>query len=276
MICIEFNVITLAIQKQQYRSDREIDIDTANILIADARTPVTQAVQKNCSTCNVRGLCMPTGVSFDILKKLDKLVFIRKRLKTGDTLYHAGSHCHALYAVKAGFMKTENLHEDGRTQITGFYMAGEMFGFDGLATDAYMTTSVALEDSEICIIPIDRIENAGSDSLLQHHLYKLMSREIIRDHTMMMLLGSMQGEERLATFLLNLSHRLQLRGYSPCHLVLRMKREEIGSYLGMKLETVSRVFTKFQDNGLLNVHQKDIQILDLRGLKELTGQHTSH
>jgi len=208
-------------------------------------------------TGKVRGLCMPIGTSPALLKELDELVYVRRRLKSGITLYHTGSHCHSLYVVKTGFIKTENLHDDGRTQITGFYMAGEMFGFDGIADEAHMCTSVALEDSEVCIIPLERIENINPDLLrLQHHLYKLMSREIVRDHTMMMLLGSMHGEERLAAFMLNLSHRFHVRGYSPYHLVLRMKREEIGSYLGMKVETVSRIFTKIPGPGAVRCTSK--------------------
>lgn len=247
-------------------------------------------IKATCSNCNVNELCMPLGATPDLLKRLDGLVHVRRRLKSGTTLYHSGSDCHALYAVKSGFVKTETLHDDGRVQITGFYMAGEMFGFDGIASDAHTCTSVALEDSEICIMPLDRIEHASDHlsarslasspfsnedfSHIQHHFYKLMSREIVRDHTMMMLLGSMHGEERLAAFILNLSHRFQLRGFSPYHLVLRMKREEIGSYLGMKVETVSRILSKFQDQALLHVHQKNIQILNLQGLRNLVGQHT--
>lgn len=235
----------------------------------------SQNPRTTCSNCKVSDLCMPAGATPELLKKLDGLVYLRKRLKSGTTLYHSGSQCHALYAVKSGFVKTENIHDDGRVQITGFHMAGEMFGFDGIANDAHASTSVALENTEICIIPLERIENSSPDLLhLQHHFYKLMSREIVRDHTMMMLLGSMQSEERLAAFILNLSHRFQIRGYSPYQLILRMKREEIGSYLGMKVETVSRIFSKFQELGLLNVQQKNIQIIDIQGLRDIIGQHS--
>lgn len=249
------------------------EISTENI--AKAKIEIHD-LKVACSNCNVRDICMPVGASPDLLKKLDELVYVRRRLKSGTILYHTGSHFHALFAVKSGFVKTENLHDDGRVQISGFYMAGEIFGFDGIATDEHMCTSVALEDSEICIIPLDRIEHIGHElEQLQHHFYKLMSREIVRDHTIMMLLGSMHGEERLAAFMLNLSQRFQLRGYSPYNLVLRMKREEIGSYLGMKVETVSRIFSKFQEQGLLEVHQKNIRILNIEGLRKLIGQHPS-
>lgn len=249
----------------------EIEINTVNI--AEVNIDFID-LKTACSNCNVRDICMPIGATADLLNKLDELVYVRKRIKSGATLHHAGSHFNALFAVKSGFIKTENLHDDGRMQITGFYMSGEIFGFDGIATDEHKSTSVALEDSEICIIPLNRIEhfNHGVDAL-QHHFYKLMSREIVRDHSIMMLLGSMQTEERLAAFMLNLSQRVQLRGYSPYKLTLRMKREDIGSYLGMKVETVSRIFTKFQEQGLLEVNQKNIQILDIKGLRNIVGQH---
>lgn len=251
-----------------------INIDTENIISVKTAIQDEPHLKVACSNCKVSAICMPAGATPSLLKKLDDLVYIRRRVKSGTTLYHSGNHCHALYAVKSGFIKTENLHDDGRVQITGFYMAGEMFGFDGIATDEHASTSIAIEDSEVCIIPLERIENTSPDLMsLQHHFYKLMSREIVRDHTMMMLLGSMQGEERLAAFMLNLSQRFQMRGYSPFHLVLRMKRDEIGSYLGMKVETVSRIFSKFKELGLLHVHQKDIQILNVQGLREVIGQH---
>ncbi|MDI1361782.1 helix-turn-helix domain-containing protein [Methylotenera sp.] len=216
---------------------------------------------------------MPTGASSHLLKKLDMLISVRKRVKAGSIIYHTGSQFHAIYAVKSGFIKTEILHEDGRMQITGFYMSGEILGFDGIATDHHICTSIALENSEICIIPLSWIErfNQGSDEL-QRHFYKLMGREIVRDHTIMLLLGSMQTEERVAAFMLNLSQRFQARGLSPYSLTLRMKREEIGSYLGMKIETVSRILTKFQEQGLLEVQQKNIRILDMNGLKRAISQ----
>jgi CRP/FNR family transcriptional regulator len=217
---------------------------------------------------------MPAEAQPDLLKKLDELVYTRKRLKSSAILYHTGGQFHSLYAVKSGFIKTERLHDDGRVQITGFYMAGEIFGFDGIATDEHMCTAVALEDSEICNSPLDRVRQISREfEPVQHHFYKLMSREIVRVHTIMMLLGGMHGEERLAAFILNLSQRFHIRGYSPYNLMLRMKREEIGSYLGMKVETVSRILTKFKGQGLLDVHQKNIKILNLQGLRDLISRH---
>ena len=169
-----------------------------------------------------------------------------------------------------GFFKTDILLEDGRDQVTGFQMAGEILGMDGIGTEVHTCNSIALEDSEICVIPFAQLERLSRQvQALQRHFHKVMSREIVRDHGVMMLLGTMRAEERLAAFLLNLSQRFTARGYSPQEFHLRMTREEIGSYLGLKLETVSRAFSRFQDEGLISVHQKHIHILDSGGLKRL-------
>jgi CRP/FNR family transcriptional regulator len=139
-------------------------------------------------------------------------------------------------------------------------MAGELLGLDGISTDRHTCDAVALEDSQVCVIPYDQLEDLSREFTdLQHQFHKIMSREIVRDHGVMLLLGSMRAEERLAAFLLNLTQRLQARGFSASELVLRMTREEIGSYLGLKLETVSRTFSKFQDDGILEVKQRQIR-----------------
>ncbi|MCA6261346.1 helix-turn-helix domain-containing protein, partial [Phenylobacterium sp.] len=143
----------------------------------------------------------------------------------------------------------------------------------GIGTEKHTCDAVALEDSEVCIIPFGRIEELSRGMHnLQHQFHKVMSREIVRDHGVMMLLGSMRAEERLAAFLVNLSQRFLARGYSPSEFYLRMTREEIGSYLGLKLETVSRVFSRFQDEGMLSVQQKHVRIIDIPRLRALMGQ----
>jgi CRP/FNR family transcriptional regulator len=152
-------------------------------------------------------------------------------------------------------------------------MAGDMLGMDGIGSDQHSCNAVALEDSEVCVIPYARLEELSRElSVLQQHFHKVMSREIVREHGVMLLLGSMRAEERLAAFLLNLSQRFTSRGYSPSEFNLRMTREEIGSYLGLKLETVSRTFSKFQEDGLIGVQQKNIRILDSEGLKSVLGR----
>ena len=226
-----------------------------------------------CSSCSLRELCLPVGLSEEEMSKLDNLVFLRRPVKRGDYLFRAGDPFASLYAARTGFFKTKLLLEDGREQVTGFHMAGELMGMDGIGTERHTCDAVALEDSEVCVIPFDRLEGLSREmEALQHHFHKVMSREIVREHGVMMLLGSMRAEERLAAFLLNLSQRLSTRGYSPNEFNLRMTREEIGSYLGLKLETVSRVFSRFQEEGLIAVQQKNIRILDAAGLRKLVGR----
>ena len=223
-----------------------------------------------CSQCNLQELCLPLGVSETELGRLDTLVAGRRKVKRGQHLYRAGETFEAIYAVKTGFFKTDVLLEDGRDQVTGFQMAGELLGMDGISAEAHTCNAVALEDSEVCLIPFNQLEELSSEiRALQRHFHKVMSREIVRDHGVMMLLGSMRAEERLAAFLLNLSQRFMARGYSAAEFHLRMTREEIGSYLGLKLETVSRAFSHFQESGLISVQQKHVRILDADGLKRL-------
>jgi len=227
-------------------------------------------IKTACSNCNLRELCLPFGLSHEELERLDDLVSTRRRVKRGDHLYRAGEAFDSIYAIRSGFFKTDVLLEDGRDQVTGFQMAGELLGLDGISTEHHTCNAIALEDSEICAIPFSRLESLSREiHTLQHHFHKVMSREIVRDHGVMMLLGTMRAEERLAAFLLNLSQRFTARGFSHAEFYLRMTREEIGSYLGLKLETVSRAFSRFQEEGYIAVQQKHIRILDVNGLKAL-------
>jgi CRP/FNR family transcriptional regulator len=226
-----------------------------------------------CSSCNLREICLPIGLTRDQVDELDQLVFARRKIKRGATLYSAGDAFEALYAVRTGFFKTDIVSEGGLRQVTGFQMAGEILGMDGIGADRHDCNAVALEDGDICVIPFSRLEDlARQMPSLQNHFHRLMSREIVRDHGVMMMLGSMRAEERLAAFLRNLSQRFALRGYSPSEFNLRMTREEIGSYLGLKLETVSRILSKLQEGGLLSVKQRHIRIIDSAGLNNRAGQ----
>ena len=223
-----------------------------------------------CSQCNLRELCLPFGLADEEIDKLDELAGTKRRIKRQHQLYRASDDFEAIYAIRTGSFKTHVLLEDGREQVTGFQMTGEILGLDGISTEAHSCNATALEDSEVCVIPFARLEELSREvESLQHQFHKVMSREIVRDHGVMMLLGSMRAEERLAAFLLNMSKRFTARGYSPAEFHLRMTRDEIGSYLGLKLETVSRAFSKFQDEGLVSVQQKHIRIIDIDGLKKL-------
>ncbi len=225
-----------------------------------------------CSSCNLRELCLPVGMSDDQMERLDAIVATRRAVPRGEPLFRSGDAFTSLYAVRTGFFKTCLSSEDGRDQVTGFQMAGELLGLDGIGTDRHTCDAIALEDSSVCIIPYHQLEDLSRElSDLQRHFHKIMSREIVRDHGVMLLLGSMRAEERLAAFMLNLTQRLRTRGFSASSLVLRMTREEIGSYLGLKLETVSRAFSKFQEDGVLEVKQRQIRVLDAEALQKLVN-----
>ena len=226
-----------------------------------------------CSSCNLRELCLPIGLSRPDLDRLDSLVALRKTLPRGQALFRSGDAFHTIYAVRTGFFKTCVSTADGRDQVTGFQMAGELLGLDGIGTGQHHCDAVALEDSQVCVIPYSQLEELSREfTELQRQFHKIMSREIVRDHGVMLLLGSMRAEERLATFLLNLAQRLKARGFSSSALMLRMTRDEIGGYLGLKLETVSRAFSRFQDDGLLEVKQRSIRIIDEDALRRLVDR----
>jgi CRP/FNR family transcriptional regulator len=212
---------------------------------------------------------MPVGLTEREIERVDELVGTRKRIARGMPLYLSGEPFQSLFAIRTGFFKTEVVSEDGREQVTGFQMAGELMGLDGIGSGQHNCDARALEDSEVCVIPFNRLSELSREiDTLQHHFHKVMSREIVRDQGVMMLLGTMRAEERLAAFLVNLSHRFLSRGYSATEFNLRMTREEIGSYLGLKLETVSRGLSRLQDEGLLSVSNKNIRIHKLDDLKK--------
>jgi CRP/FNR family transcriptional regulator len=225
-----------------------------------------------CSNCNLRELCLPLGLSLPDIEKLEELVATRRRIKRGEALFRAGDRFDSLYAVRLGFLKSTVMSTDGREQVTGFHMAGELVGMDGISTEQHSCDTVALEDTDVCVIPYERIEEvAHAVPMLRTHFHKVMSREIVREHGVMLLLGSMHAEERLAAFLLNLSQRFEARGYSRTEFVLRMTRAEIGSFLGLKLETVSRVLSRFAHDGLIEVNQKHVRILSTDGLRAIVA-----
>ncbi len=234
------------------------------------RAPNVAALPTHCGSCNLREVCLPCGLAASDPSQLDELSFTRKRVKRGESLYRLGSAFDSLYAVRSGFFKSRVVFEDGRDQVTGFHMAGEILGMDGIGTDHHTADVIALEDSEVCVIPYARLEEYG----LQRQLHKVMSRELVRDQGVMMLLGTMRAEERLAAFLLSLSQRFLARGYASTEFHLRMTRDEIGSFLGLSLETVSRLFSRFHDETLIAVQQKHVRILDIPGLKAMMSRET--
>jgi CRP/FNR family transcriptional regulator len=226
-----------------------------------------------CSSCHLRELCLPAGMEDSELDRLDSLKFTLRKVRTGQTLYQDGDVFRHIYAVRTGTLKSSLVLADGREQVSGFHIAGEVVGLDGLALGLHATATMALEDTEVCVVPFAQLsEPAAGAGGMQRMIGRMMSREILRDQILMLLLGSLNAEERLAAFLLNLSERYAARGYSALEFYLRMSRAEIGSYLGIKLETVSRTFSAFQQQRLLEVHWRRIRITDLGGLKRFDAR----
>ena len=230
------------------------------------------AMKTLCSTCSLRELCMPVGLLPDEFEQLDAVVRQSRRLKKGEYLFRTGEQFTSLFAVRTGFFKTTVANQNGCDQVTAFYMSGELMGMDGICSQTHSCDAVALEDSEVCELPFANMEELGYKiPSIQTHFLRLMSREIVRDQGVMLLLGNMRAEERIAAFLLNLSQRLHSRGFAANDFILRMSREEIGSYLGLKLETVSRTLSKFHHEGLVLVEHKHIKLLQPEALRNMVA-----
>jgi CRP/FNR family transcriptional regulator len=215
----------------------------------------------------MRQFCVLNPEDLGQTRQLDDLVLSYRNVKKGDVVYRSGDSFRNVYAVRTGSFKTVTLLADGREQVTGFFLAGEPLGVDGISSGRYASDAVALEDSTVCMMPFDLLELMCREvKAMQHHVHRMLSGEIVRESAIMMLLGTMTADERVATFLVDLSNRWRARGYSALQFVLRMKRDEIASYLGLKLETISRTLTKLQKRGLISVNGREIRILDRDGL----------
>src|SRR3954452_11182172 len=217
-----------------------------------------------CLDCHLRGSCLPAGLSDANERQFGALGLSHRRVRQGQVLYRSGDACGSVYLIRSGFIKTVVLHPDGREQVSGFYMAGEMLGLDGIASGKHASDATALTDSDVCLLPYERLATVGHEAHTVHrHLYRMLSQEVVLKQSMMLLLGSMRADERVATFLLNLSQRFTAQGFSPSDFILRMTRDEIGSLLGMKLETVSRIFSKFQKAGVIRIEGKHVRIVSI-------------
>ncbi|MEY3201698.1 MAG: hypothetical protein RIR70_1248 [Pseudomonadota bacterium] len=237
------------------------------------------SLPSKCSTCALGQFCLPVGLNAEESLRLDALARDKLRLKKGEPLFEQGAVTSAVYAVRLGTLKTSAALADGRSQVTGFHLPGELIGLDAIGAGAYPSSALALEDSEVCVIRVTELDTLSRQLPgLQAQYHRLMSREISEGHLHFLSLGSMRAEERLANFLLNLSDRYALRGYAANEFNLRMSREDIGSYLGMQIETVSRLFSRFVDSGLLQVKQRHVKFIDIDGVRQLAGRApiTSH
>jgi CRP/FNR family transcriptional regulator len=222
----------------------------------------------SCFGCSLRSICMPVDVEdADANALFEQLVATRIRLRKGDVLFRPGDRFTALYAIRLGSCKTLMLSDEGNEQVTGYHLPGEIIGVEGMGNDVHGCQAIALEDTEVCTLPFERVERlAREDVSFQRRVYRLLSGAIARERTTSLMLGTMRAEQRLASFLLDLASRYQMRGYSSSEFVLRMTREEIGSHLGLKLETVSRLFSRFDEEGLIQVQGKIVKLVDRIGL----------
>jgi CRP/FNR family transcriptional regulator, anaerobic regulatory protein len=230
-------------------------------------------LKPHCASCGMRDLCLPAGLGSDEMRQLDQVVSNHVHVKRRDSLFRSGDPFTSLYAIRLGTFKSLLLTQDGREQVMGYHMGGEIVGIDAIGNHHHAGDVIALEDSEVCVLPFAKLDRLAREvPSLHNNLLRFISRNVCHGHEMMLLLGSLRAEERLAVFLLDLADRYRTRGYSSREFVLRMSREEIASYLGMKLETVSRLFSHLQAEGLLQVQGRTIKLLDSSGLGRLIGQ----
>jgi CRP/FNR family transcriptional regulator, anaerobic regulatory protein len=232
----------------------------------------TASVRSACEHCALNGVCLPQGLAGKERQEFTALIFQRKRLHAGQALFRAGETFNNLYFVKTGSIKTVVLLDDGREQVTGFHLAGDVLGIDAISSPTHPSEAVALEDTNVCAMPFAQlIRMSHRVEHLQTYVQRLLAREVVRDQGLMLLLGRMQADERVAAFLLNMSTRVKARGYSAVEFTLSMAREEIGNYLGLTLETVSRCFSRMKNAGVLDVVNRHIRILNLEALQQVIG-----
>ncbi|WER48924.1 helix-turn-helix domain-containing protein [Cupriavidus sp. WKF15] len=235
--------------------------------LAVAAAQMTPKPAAQCSSCALRHVCMASSLGDADVVRLHDVVRNWRIVRQGQALYRAGDPFQSIYALRSGSFKTVLSHENGREYVSGFFLPGETVGLDGIATDVHTCDAIALEDSAVCVIPFHLLEALCREvRSLQQHVHRLLSAEIVRETGQMMLLGNLSAEQRVASFLLSISDRLRRRGYSSTAFTLRMTREDIGSYLGMTLETVSRTLSRFQQEGLIRVRGKQIELLDQEAL----------
>ena len=229
-----------------------------------------------CSQCNLRELCFPRGMNPDDMQKLDSLIEKRKPLHKNDYLYRKGDSLDSMYAVRSGSLKTRVESPNGDEQIVGFHLPGELLGLDGFNDAGHTCSAIALETTSVCVLPMDKLENlCQSFTGLQHQMRNIMGKEVTEEHKMLLMLGKMRAEEKIATFLLSISARMEERHWKATEFVLSMPRQDIANYLGLAVETVSRLFTHYQEENIIQVDRRRISILNIDKLKEIVGECNS-
>lgn len=226
--------------------------------------------QTNCSSCRLNTLCLPISLELKEINKLDEIVQRGRPIQKGDRVYHAGDKFRAVYAVRSGAIKTISNTQDGQEQITGFYLPGEIIGMDGLATNSHSNTAIALETAAVCEIPFARLEELSAQiPSLQRRFFQLMSKEITNDQQLITLLSKNNADQRIASLLLSISARNHSRGLSAEEFYLPMSRSDIGNYLGLTIETVSRVVGRLHKTHIIHLDKKHVKIMDMAALRNL-------
>ncbi len=234
--------------------------------------PCSHHSQVNCADCRLSALCLPISLQIDDITRLDDIVQRGKPLQKADHIYRAGEAFHAIYAVRSGAVKTLSHTSDGEEQVTGFYLPGEIIGLEGIANNVYTNTAIALETSAVCEIPFSRLEELSIKlPNLQRRFLQIMSREIAADQQLIILLGKKTAEERIAALLVSISKRNQGRGLAAGEFHLPMSRSDIGNYLGLTIETVSRVFSRLHKTGIIQLDKKHVVIRDMASLQNATA-----
>ena len=234
--------------------------------------PCTHDYQVNCGNCRLNSICLPLALESDDIKQLDDIIQRSKPLQKNQHLYREGDDFQSVYAVRSGTLKAYKTTDDGREQVTGFYFPGEILGMDGISNKAHASSAKALETAAICEIPFSSLEKLSSlMPNLQRHFFQLMSREITEDQQLITLLSKNSADERVAALMLSISTRNARRKLSSTQFRLPMSRVDIGNYLGLTVETVSRVFSRMQKMDILQVDNKEIEILDLEGLRTMAN-----
>ncbi|MFC5525284.1 cyclic nucleotide-binding domain-containing protein [Rhodanobacter ginsengisoli] len=232
-------------------------------------------LRRSCGSCALHELCLPGGITAEELIQLDATVRDKRTLDRGDTLYREGDSFGALYVVRSGSLKTFVQDEDGQMQILGFHLPGEIVGVDALASDRHMSQAEALERSSICELPYTRLQKVVAEvPALNRQLMRIISREVVEEHRHMVVMGKQPAQERLAIFLASLADRYNRLQRDGTRLTLTMSRSDIANYLGLVVETVSRVFTRMEEIGVLEVNRKAVRILQPEQLASLCGMNS--
>ena len=232
------------------------------------------AIKVACKECSLHQLCLPRSITGADLDKLDRIIERKRPLKRNEHLFQVGGSFNSIYVVRSGSLKTYSPTVDGQEQVTGFHLPGELLGLDAIGKGRHPCAAKALETTSVCEVPFEHLEGLTQElPTLQHQLLRLMSKEIFDDQELMLLLGKKTAEARLSAFLLSISLRFKQRGFSSTEFYLSMSRNDIANYLGLAVETVSRMFTRFQEDGLIDAERKHIVIKNREMMQQIAGMN---